>query len=167
MFGDNPSLFYKLVENISFGFGEWVPIPEFKGRLDGNGRNVWFGEIEDGEEFTGLFRTNHGTIEKLNVYGMIRVTGGGVSAGIIAGLNEGIIRQCNVDTSGTSKGGGAYMIENIFSGSSAGGIAGVNNGEIYQCVNYGRIYSYGGRDAIAAENNGTIRGCSDHGELLP
>jgi hypothetical protein len=85
---------------------------------------------------------------------------------MIAGLNEGVIGLCNVDTGSSTKGGN-YMIYNLYGGSYTGGIAGVNNRTIGGCNNYGNIYSVGGKHGIAAVDNWGAMGCSNYGVLTP
>jgi len=165
-----PDKHYILVEDIELTErgGNWIPIPVFKGDLNGSGYAVWFEGIRDDSQkkYAGLFRVNLGVITNLDVSGTMEVTGDGVFAGMIAGLNKGSISHCTASRTSWSK-GGSIMINNDYCGSSAGGIAGENNGDIKHCINYGDIYSEGGIDGIAAVNHGVLMYNQNHGQLLP
>ena len=163
-----PSQCYKLVDDIYLAYnGEyWEPMDAFYGLLDGDWHDVNYFRIEDEvyEEYTGIFRENHGTIKNMNVRGTLKVTGNGIKAGMLAGLNEGVIQ--NIETYSSSQGN---MLESTYTSSHAGAIVGKNaaSGEIYNCNNHGNFLCPFNRSGIASINEGNIVDSKNYGYIGP
>ena len=149
--------------------GEWNPIENFYGSLDGGGYKIDGLVINTDDSYVGLFkRITRGKIKNLTVDGQVSARG---NAGIIAGefLNAEI-SFCTVsgrvavvtNNAGGFFGESAGRIENcesgvyiVEAGSFAGGITGQNYGIINNCLSaaytvVADIYAGG----IASVNNG-------------
>ena len=164
---------FKLTKDIINAEGiRWQPICNFFGTLDGNHKKITglkiFMQAESLKTIFGLFKFNHGIIKNLTVYdaqvdhplvfGVLE----NIDAflGIFAGVNYGIIDNCNIDMSNNT----------LFSlhspNSYVGGITAVNFGEINNCiVKIFIIYGYGDKGGIAAVNFGKISDCDFYGSI--
>lgn len=126
--------------------GEWVPIETFSGTLDGNGHKISGIRINTNEENAGLFRTLKGCVKNLTAEGEVTAKR---NAGIIAGVNEGVLEACAAEgkvTARMANGGGICgtnrgkvtgclsAVSTVKSGTYAGGIAGLNYSEISVCL---------------------------------
>lgn len=169
---DNPDKVYCLGGDIELD-GEWKPIENFSGIMDGDGHKISGLYIDSDENSAGLFGDMHGTVKNLYLSGEVSAKS---SVGIIAGKNYGMIENCSVSGSVFAKNnyGGGICGENYGSvknclsalygaeaGSYSGGISGRNSGEIEKCLSacdkiFADMYSGG----IAGINqNGKIFGC--------
>ena len=74
----------------------WVPVTEFKGILDGNGKTISGLTIEATGNDAGLFITNNGIIKNLTLKDVTvkQVSG---AAGAFAAINTGTIQNCVID----------------------------------------------------------------------
>ena len=74
----------------------WVPVTEFKGALDGNGKTISGLTIEATGNDAGLFITNNGIIKNLTLKDVTvkQVSG---AAGAFAAINTGTIQNCVID----------------------------------------------------------------------
>ncbi|MBQ8636555.1 MAG: S-layer homology domain-containing protein [Clostridia bacterium] len=124
--------------------GEWAPIEDFYGNLDGAGYKIDGLLVNTDDSYAGLFkRITKGEVKNLTVDGQVSARG---NAGIIAGeFLDGKISNCTVsgkvmavtNNAGGFFGESAGRIENclsgvyiVESGSFAGGITGQNYGII-------------------------------------
>ena len=135
---------------IYYNDGEgWLPIgldssESFTGVFDGNGYTVRNLSISSSTKYTnyiGLFGYNKGIIKNLYIEDcQISVSqskslnmGASVTAGCIAGYNEGTITECYST-------GMVYVLASGWTASAtSGGIAGFNRGTITKCYNMGKI----------------------------
>ena len=83
----------------------WVPVTEFKGILDGNGKTISGLTIEATGNDAGLFITNNGIIKNLTLKDVTvkQVSG---AAGAFAAINTGTIQNCVID-------GGALTVNGV------------------------------------------------------
>lgn len=163
--------FYRLGYDIELD-GNWTPISDFTGVLDGNGYAIR-GLHVSGRNHAGLIANMTGTVKNLTVYGDISA---GKIAGIIAGENNGTIENCatvgtvsvNTDYAGGICGKNYGIVKNclsslysVTSGSFAGGISGGNFGTIETSLAASNVVvsdMYAG--GISGVNSGgTIRTC--------
>lgn len=166
-----PDKFYRLGADIALE-GDWSPLPDFTGTLDGNGHAIRGMKVSS-KSHAGLFSTVSGTVKNLTVYGDMTAT---KNVGIIAGENDGTIENCtvsgtvyaNTDYAGGICGSNYGTIKNcltspysVASGSFAGGITGINYGVIQNCLAASNVVAsdmYAG--GIAGVNSGgTIKAC--------
>jgi len=147
---DYPDVEFSLMNDIVLS-GDWTPF-EFNGVLRGNDYTISNLNVISDQEYTydyaGLFSINNGEIYDLTVetsdLGVLSLRGNTASAGIVAGLNNGVIED-------------VYAYGTVIGASRTGGIAGVNSGEINACFasySFENSYSYVG--GIAGLNSGTI-----------
>ena len=134
--------------------GEWTPIKNFKGVLDGDGYRIDGIAITDNGQRAGLFESvRGGTVKNLAVFADISVKD---TAGIIAGENNGgHILGCTAT-------GTVYV-----SGANGGGICGINKGEIADCLS--AVYSVTAGSfagGIAGQNMGDIKNCLSAAETV-
>lgn len=118
---------------------------EFQGYFDGCGHsivNVDIGEID--RNYQGLFTWigKKGTITRLIVDASVK---GNSYIGIIAGQNEGIIKNC-ATTETSSIYGKLFM----------GGITGDNCGRVFNCYNMAEISSYNSTTELLAHTGGLV-----------
>ena len=139
-----PEKFFRLGNDIIID-GDWSPLPEFSGTLDGNGHVIKGIKISE-KRGAGLFSLVTGTVRNLTVSADVSAT---KNAGIIAGENDGLIEGCstmgtievNTDNAGGICGTNYGTVKNcltslysVASGSFAGGICGANYGVIENCL---------------------------------
>ena len=155
----NISSYYILEKNIDMhGKGDWSPISEFRGIINGNNMcisNMKINLDKSGKKY-GFVEYNYGTITNVNFSStIINNTLSNVPdliyIGIIAGQNEGTIEFCNV----------SYLDLNIqFFNFVIGGICGCNNKNINSCnVNNLTMTVSGNAGGIVGKNIGTISSC--------
>lgn len=141
---------YELKDDIVLS-EDWTPI-EFSGVFEGNDYTISnLNVISDQEysyDYAGLFSINNGTIKNLNVEtaesGVLSLRGETATAGIIVGLNNGTIENCNA----TGFVAGLHR---------AGGIVGNNAGTVDECyadVVMTEEYSYQG--GLIGYNSGVV-----------
>ncbi len=141
---NNPSGTYHLTKDINLMGEAWSPIPEFSGKLNGNGHKIFnfsMSETARGSQNFGFFRKNSGLIENIiisqaavNFSTAVYDSTADFIAGILVGTNvsSGKIRNCSVqDTEfkvhfhGQADGEkGQETTMNV-----AGGLIGANNNE--------------------------------------
>ncbi|WP_455637446.1 DUF6383 domain-containing protein [Parabacteroides sp.] len=171
--GFNGSEYFKLANDISLA-SVWNPIGTtdypFKGTFDGDGHTVTLGiSVKNKLAQAGLFGTiNTGaTVQKMAVNVVTdgitsTATGAPSSAGAIAAVNKGTIKQCYVTGDGT-------VLSADGSDSYAGGIAGDNSGTISDCYNLASVKVEKGSNVyaggIAGHNTGTVEHCFAAGEV--
>lgn len=161
-----------LSADISLAGNAWIPVQSFNGVLDGK-QHIIAGLNYPYEQFEryGLIADNNGTIT--NVKLQDAVVPGGVSTGVVAGVNhpKGIIGNVTVSggsVSGTTAGGVAGDNQGRMSGitvenlklagkENAGGAAGSNTGQMEKIAVKGlTISSPATAGGIAGLNEGSI-----------
>ncbi len=172
---------YSLEKDIDLSETTWVPIgteeAPFSGTFEGNGHKISGLKMENSAyRYNGLFGCNTGTIEQIEVSGIITSNQTGTRilyAGGIVGLNKkGNISSCSsnvkMDISSLNNDQGTYVY--------VGGIAGSCDGaEIHDCRNYGTISasakmgtrtdSYVGGIVGYIGNMSVIQGCTNEGTI--
>lgn len=151
---------------FDFGAG-WLPLQEFSGVLDGNGKSIiGLHTNRTYEYFNGLISVNTGTIKNLGMLDS-QICGGNNSVGGIVGVNKGRIEFC-YNT--------GHVVSNTLA--NTGGIAGevTENGLIVNCYNTGAIdgtykngsgigYTGGIAGCSYYNSGGTIRNCFNAGRI--
>ncbi len=131
----NPSANYHLVADINLDGGEWTPIAEFNGNLDGQGHKVHNFTMSGSGSSFGFFNSNNGTIQNLTLtdFSMtISTSSVQYSAGAICGINNGTIKECKI-TDGVASFAYYHQADTGYYSSKCGGIVGTNNGSIWDC----------------------------------
>ena len=167
----------KLTRDLDLN-GQYIkPISAFAGHLDGNGFAIYHFVISGGEEKSGLFQENNGTICNLTVGKTgytTKITAScsisSVSVGGIVGINNGTIENCKAEALTLRSGITGGKQQRIYA--YAGGIAAQNTGRIKGCtavicqiygnatqwlVNRYNAYAYAG--GIAGLHSGSIESC--------
>jgi len=155
---------YRLDSDLSLG--QWTPI-QMDGVFDGNGHVLSGMSIDvlgadSSEKYYGVFSKVNGEVSNLRVseshiYFSTGLDGSGyVHAGMVAGVNNGNIRDVSVT--------GCWLSVNL-DRSGTGAVAGVNNGTISGCSAIScDVFSNGDVGSIAgAVNGGTVEGCTVDG----
>lgn len=135
----------------------WTPIGtesnSFKGIFNGNNHAISNINVDNEDNYQGLFGNNAGIIENLTIEsGTIKGT---YKIGGIVGNNLGIISNCinKAVVEGTE-----YHI---------GGVCGYSSGNIQKCYNYGDCSAISTSLAgIAGRNDGDIKFCGNNGNLV-
>ncbi len=145
-----------LKNNISLAGSDFTSIPIFSGYFNGNGFTI-SGYTYGGTGYvSGFFRYvgSSATIERLNISGDIVCGDEGYVSGILAGINEGRIMDCNV-----------YGV--LQGNTASGGIAGINGnlGLITGCRNNGVITGFYYTGGIAGRNYGVIKRSFNSGSV--
>ena len=162
----------------------WNTISSFNGTLNGQNFKISGLYVNSAEGSKGIFGTNYGTIEKLEIVDAnISVKG---SSGVICSVNEGEIKEVIADgviktnTTGTGAstlggicGNNNGTISNSYNHvhingayQDFGGISGINYGIIEKCYNDGSIESGFGLGGIVGRNNGTVKLCINAGNII-
>ncbi len=146
-----------LETNLEFtNINEMVPIPYFQGTFDGQGHSISGLVINYNGSVQGLFRYigEGGSIQNLNVVGIIGPQGSRSIVGGIAGENYGTITNCTF--SGVVRGN-----------STIGGIVGLNgeSGRITGCHVSGIMRGNHYTGGIAGKNSGIIENCINRGNI--
>lgn len=152
---------YIVLQNDILLSGEWLPVTEFTGDLDGKGYTVTGLKINVTTASSGFVKTNKGIIHDLKFVGVDITTT--QSFGTIAGINQGTIRD--IEVSG--------KIASTHTSDLLGGIVGDNiaQGVIENCyVNLDMTATCGMVGGIAGRNKGTgsgaiVRNCTSEGTL--
>lgn len=152
---NNPSGNYLIVNHINI---EGIaPIETFSGILNGGGNTIsgWNYTPEKAEANTGIFRTNNGTIKYI-VFQNCKITpkgradSGDIYAGIVCGINNGILDHILVDLCSVSAEVGGWNWKSAGATSSnVGAICGQNKKTITACGsinNYIRGYAGTGQN---------------------
>lgn len=160
MMTNAPSSYIALQNDIQLA-DEWTVLGEFTGDLDGKGYTVTGLKINATTANSGFVKTNKGIIHDLKFVDVNITTT--QSFGIIAGINQGTIRD--IEVSG--------KIASTHTGDLLGGIVGDNiaQGVIENCyVNLDMTAICGMVGGIAGRNKGTgsgaiVRNCTSEGTL--
>ncbi|MCD8096687.1 MAG: hypothetical protein LUE31_01315 [Lachnospiraceae bacterium] len=127
------SAYYQLQNDITITTETLNPIGSisgFTGVFDGNGYTITGSATFESTGMSGLFATNSGTIKNLNVNLTIGETA--TTAGLLVGVNSGLISGCSSTGSITST-----------SSVNVGGLVGQNNGTITNCSSSAAVSSTG------------------------
>ena len=143
-----------LDSDINLTTGEFTGIPIFSGVFDGQGHTVFGYDYEGTGYVQGLFRYigKTGVVQNLSVDSGITAAGDGYVTGLIAGVNEGVIKNCRA--CGYVKGDTA-----------TGGVVGINGttGLISGCKNLAEVSGFYYTGGISGRNYGTIKACVNYG----
>lgn len=141
----------ELDADISLDGTAFTPIPSFGGTFHGNGHTISGLTLSGKMSHAGLFNTLQETavIQKLNVSGMIDVSGCEATGGIAA-VNQGTIFRCTFTGSITGT-------------DSTGGIVGQNaaGGSVWNCQITGAVHGDSKTGGIAGQNAGLLANCSN------
>lgn len=141
----------ELDADISLDGTAFTPIPSFGGVFHGNGHTISGLTLSGKMSHAGLFNTLQETavIQKLNVSGVIDVSGC-EAAGGIAAVNQGTIFRCTFSGSVTGT-------------DSTGGIVGQNaaGGSVWNCQSAGAVHGNSMTGGIAGQNAGLLADCSN------
>ncbi len=145
-----------LKNNISVSGTDFTSIPIFSGYFNGNGYSITGYSYEGTGYAGGFFRYvgKTGSVNALNVVANITASEDAYVTGILAGVNDGCIRNCTVSGS--------------LSGCTAtGGMVGINgdNGLIIDSENAAMVTGFYYTGGIAGRNYGVIRRCSNTGNI--
>lgn len=90
--------YFKLEKNLDLNNIEWVPISNFSGFLDGNGKTISNLYIVKPDDNVGLFaNTKNGSITNLKITNVNIDTSNSSNVGALVGIADGTkIEQCNV-----------------------------------------------------------------------
>lgn len=100
---ENPDGTFVLGSSIDCHGEHWIPIPSFEGVLDGASYVLEnFTCVQNNVGCFGLFESNNGTIRDLNIFGCKIINNdpdvtGDMSAGILCGVNNGLIVSVSAD----------------------------------------------------------------------
>lgn len=151
---------YKLAYSIHINtYENWVPIgtPKrpFTGELDGNSHWITGLQLDSPDSpYTGLF----GYIGEDGVVINLKLrTGdlkGGANTGILAGVNKGIIGNCEIH---------GDVLSNY---DDIGGVVGVNEGLILAVTYFGQVVGKGFVGGLVGENTGDIVDCETRGDVI-
>lgn len=132
---DYSNAYYELNADIDWGYATIAPIGSksdaFNGVFDGNGYTIKNITIEGvAEEYTGFFAYNNGTIKNVTFADakIVFADHGSVGAGVVAGMNNGIISNVKVSGSINAESKSWLDLQNAYF--DIGGVAGYNAGTI-------------------------------------
>ncbi len=147
---------FVLTRDLYFSGRNIRPVQVFAGTFDGRGHMIEGYSFSGRNSGTGLFRTilRGGEVKDLKLSITFYSEGEMRNIGGIAGVNQGVIRNCSVD---------GY----ILGLEAVGGIAGRNaeSGLITGCVNSASVHGMRRTGGIAGFNEGIIESCSNKGEI--
>lgn len=139
--------------DLDLGYDEFSPIPIFGGTFNGNGHSISGLKITAKGSEIGLFRyvEKGGTVENLNVTGVIRPVSSQSSVGGIAGENRGTIKSCTFSG-------------NVTGENKVGGIVGSNtdSGRVISCGATGAVHGNSSTGGIAGSNSGSLMKCENN-----
>lgn len=132
---NNPTGHYHLTADIDLKGGDWVPIENFSGTLDGNGHKIHNFSLRQNGASLGFVVANSGTIKNVtfsNVDLSSTMDGGADYAfGIACAFNTGRVINVNVEKiSALVNVSGSNVYHHI----RLGGLVGENSGMIYACA---------------------------------
>jgi len=106
---NNLTAHYRLANNITLT-GEWVPIPEFQGTFDGNGRTISGVAIDNYQENQAFFGVvgNNGVVRNLSLE--VDIVASRTAA--LAAINHGTIENCRASGSIWGVAVGGLVAEN-------------------------------------------------------
>lgn len=149
---------YELGGNINLS-GEWTPLDEFNGTLDGRGYSIYYMSVTNSTSNAGLFSVigQNGIVKNLNL-SKANLNGNFESVGVLAGINKGVVSNVNVSDATI----------NATSSAQVGGIVGQNtfsiNGGNTKQAKMQRV-SYNG-SIIGDGNVGGIAGANIGGSIF-
>lgn len=137
---DNPAGNYHLTADIDLKGGDWAPIENFSGILDGNGHKIHNFSLRQNAASLGFIINNSGIIKNItfsNVDISSTVEGGGNYAyGIACAFNTGRVSNVKVEKiSALVNVSGRNVYHNI----RLGGLVGENSGVIISCTSQGEM----------------------------
>ena len=157
---ENLAAYYVLNNDIEVK-KDFDTIDTFEGEFDGNGYYLSFQNIIPSGQYAGVFSVNNGKIKNLNISELqFEIESSDVyNAGILVGLNNGIIESCTVKN--------ASITADKMSSSSGGtgGIAGKNSGQIKSCNNSSSVIGSENTGGLAGYNTGTISYSCNSGRI--
>ena len=132
---NNPNGHYHLTADIDLKGGDWVPIENFGGTLDGNGHKIHNFSLRQNGVSLGFMLTNSGTIKNItfsNVDLSSTMDGAANYAfGIVCAFNAGRVINVKVEKiSALVNVSGSNVYHHI----RLGGLVGENSGMIYACT---------------------------------
>ena len=93
----NPATVITLNENLNWqNEGTWTPVAEFKGTLNGNGKNISNITIGTVGTSAGLFVLNTGKIENLTLENITLNSTSAVTIGGLVATNQGTLQSCAI-----------------------------------------------------------------------
>ena len=158
--------YFKLVNNIDMQGANWMPLDELHGSFDGDGYTILSMYVDQALYSSavgrkGLFAENSGTIKNLHVTGRIGV-GQLERAGLIAGINNGVIKNCTSNS--YTRRDMIFIFQHT--ASYSGGITGYNTGTVQNCANYGNMQGMGHAGGVVGYNEyGTVLLSSNSGYI--
>ena len=145
-----------LQEDLSLEGIEWEPIPSFSGSFQGNSHEIRDLALDSSYSPAGLFATveKGAVIDSLKVQGWVAPGGEKGTVGGIAGVNRGIITNCQF--SGAVDGG-----------TDVGGIVGFNDetGVLDRCTSRSIVTGKSCTGGVAGRNAGAITSCTNVGAV--
>jgi len=149
--------YYRLENDLDLG--EFTPVSEFSGHLDGNGKEITVNITSD-EKYVGLFAKNSGIITGIGVKGNVTSTAKDAYVGGIVGENKGTLTACynsaTINANDGSYVGGiagkgnvslCYNVGTVNGGGVTGGLVG--HGKAVNCYNVGNVSANGYVGGIA------------------
>ena len=147
---------FYLTKDIDLTGADMLPVQVFAGTFDGGGHSIRGFSFDGNMSGGGLFRTvmRGAEIRDLTLDVDMEPDGEMKNIGGIAGINQGVIRNCIV------KG-------HILGMEATGGIAGRNGetGVISGCVNESTVHGMRRTGGIAGFNEGSVESCENKGDI--
>lgn len=147
---------FLLVNDLDLSsFGEWIPIDNFSGEFDGQGKEISGLSVNNLESGSGLFSS----IGSTGVVKNFKITGADISGpgqtGALAGINQGTVENCSSEGTVNSTGG-----------SYTGGLVGYNTGTIRKSFSLATVNGDNYVGGLAGLNfYGTIENCYARGDV--
>ncbi len=145
-----------LKNDINLTDDSFTGIPIFSGLFDGNGHTIYGYNYEGTGYVQGLFRYvgKTGIVQNLSVDSDIIAAGDAYVTGIIAGVNDGVIKNC-------------FAKGSVKGDTATGGIVGINgsNGLIMGCKNLAEVTGFYYTGGISGRNYGVIKTCVNYGSI--
>jgi len=157
---DNPAGNYHLVADIDLKGGDWAPIENFSGILDGNGYKIHNFSLRQNSIDVGFVITNSGTIKNVT-FSNVEVSSvinnaSSRSLGVVSAYNTGRIVNVHTDRITVLLN---VANENVNGNIRAGGIVGENAGSIISCSAEMNMF-------FSAKLRSTVRGGVTYGTYL-
>jgi hypothetical protein len=127
-------VYFRLANDISYSGKEFTPIAKFQGVFNGNGHAITDLSINSlSGGYAAFILVNEGTIRNLSVSANMSFNSGSIYAGVIAGLNAGVIENCTANGSITA----SYKCGlNSPADFKIGGAVAINNGTVKNVSSY-------------------------------
>ncbi|MBQ8658838.1 MAG: hypothetical protein IJ506_06855 [Clostridia bacterium] len=149
---------YMMEKNIDLQGEDWTPLTQFTGRLTGNGHKISNLKLSENQNNLGFFAENKGTVESVTFENVeVAARGDKSNIGVIAGKNNGTVKNCKVNGTVTAK-----YSQNV------GGLVGENGeqGVMQGCENNATIEAGNFTGGIVGRNKGTIESCTNKGTII-